>query len=444
MPPLGLAYLGAALERSGYSVRILDQEVTRNRSLTHYLAQWRPACVGISGTTHTRFESFALAGEVKRFDPGILVVYGGVHATFAARHTLEHNETIDIVVRGEGEETLVRVMSARRDRAAFTDIPGISYRHGNDTKETPDAPRIDLDTLAPPAYHLLDMDQYALKMGFVNKRGISVITSRGCLARCAFCSASRMYGHALTVRSPRAVVDDISLLIDRYGYEGIKVFDSTFTMKRSHVAGVCNEIMRRGLRFPWECEIRVGTVDRSLLEMMKSAGCYYVDVGIESGSQGILDRMHKGITVDQARTTLQLCHDAGLKVKAFFSIGHIGETMADAEETLAFIDEQRRNIDLIAAGVGVRLYPGTEVEDYARQNGLLPDGFSWSAPYRDRRLERLLQTPTVPILVQPGLAWDELESIGDRIYADRFRGIDGLWRGMSKLARWSSLKKLPA
>jgi anaerobic magnesium-protoporphyrin IX monomethyl ester cyclase len=442
MPPLGLAHIASNLEKYNYSVNIVDFEVEKE-NIDYWLNTLQPQCVGISGTSHTRFEAFKLAREVKKFNQEIITIYGGVHATFTARDTLKNIKEIDYVVRGEGEQVVRDLLDFVKKGTDPTHVTGITYRDKNNIVENRLAQRIEnLDTLPKPAYRLLNMNAYALDMPFLHKKGISTITSRGCTAKCTFCSASRMFDHQITTHSPSYVLDEIGLLFDTYGFEGVKIFDSTLTMKRNHIDKFCDEILRRGFVFPWECEIRVGTVDQELLVKMKKAGCYYVNFGIESASQRVLNLMRKGFTVEEAEKLLLLCRDVGLKTKVFFSFGHIGETMADVEKTFSFIDTHEQLITTVASGAGVRIYPGTYLETYARDNGLLPADFQWSKPYDDRRLESILQTPCVPLLIQPQLGFDELEKIALRIYSRRFSGWQGFKRGITKITDKDKLKKL--
>lgn len=442
MPPLGLAYIAANLERYDYSVKIVDFEI-EDKDLHYWLDKFQPKVLGISGTTHTRFESFRLAKQAKDFNKEIITIYGGVHATFTAFDTLKNIIEIDYVVRGEGEHTVLGLIDAFKTNKSIVGLTGITYRNDNGVKENPPAQRIKpLDSLPNPAYRLLDMNKYSLNMEFVNKKGISIITSRGCLAKCSFCSASRMFNHKVTTHSAKHVLDEIEFLFKNYGFEGLKIFDSTLTMHRSHINAICDEIMRRNLNFPWECEIRVGTVDQKILEKMKRAGCYYVNFGIESASQKVLNLMRKGFTVEQTEELLDLCNRVGIKTKVFFSFGHIGETIEDVEKTFLFIDKHEEQITTVASGAGVRIYPGTYLEEYACKNGLLPLNFKWSLPYNDKRLEQILQTRCVPLLIQPGLGFHELEKIALRIYSRRFSGWDGLKRGLGKITDKEKLKKL--
>jgi len=445
IPPLGLAYIAARVEAAGLSVKIADLDVQDVR-FEDLLGQFQPRIVGISGTTHTRHASFGLARRAKHHNPEIVTVYGGVHATFTARETLAHVSEIDVVVRGEGEMTMPELASTTHGgAAALRRVAGVSFRDGGEIVENPGRPGTnDLDAIGAPALHLLPMDCYHMPMAFLGSDGIAFVSSRGCTARCVFCSASAMYDHHVSCHTPAYVVDSVTRLMSDYGYEGIRFFDSTFTLHRDHVEGICDEIDRRGLRFPWECEVRVGSVDRPLLEKMRAAGCYYVDFGVESGSQRVLDIMRKAIRVEAAQQLLDWCGEIGLRTKVFFSFGHIGETMADAEATFRFIDRNRARISTLACGAGIRIYPGTYLEDYARRNGLMPDGFSWTGDYRDSRLNDLSQDPTVPLLLQPGFGLTELSAIRLRIIGEKLKGWRGAVKAVSRIARPGSWKKLVA
>lgn len=442
MPPMGLAYIAGRLEPCDYSVRIVDFEVEK-KPLPYWLELYQPRFLGISGTSHTRFESFRLANEAKAYAPEIVTIYGGVHATFTGVNTLGRISDIDYVVCGEGEDTTVALLDRLCAGEEPGEVCGLCYRKGEDIVQTRPAKRVTpLDSLPRPAYHLLDMKQYSLKMDFLDRRAISLLTSRGCYAKCSFCSASSMFGHHVTTHSAARMLDEVEFLFSSYGYEGLKIFDSTFTMKKDHVYEFCDEITERRLNFPWECEIRIGSVDRKLLERMRDAGCYYVNFGVESGSQRVLDLMRKAIRIEQAVELLGLCRSVGLKTKVFFSFGHIGETMADVEKTFEFIDKHAGEISTLASGAGVRIYPGTYLEEYAVKNHLLPSNFEWSLPYDDARLEDIMQTRSIPVLIQPQLGYDELERIAVEIYSRKFRGWAGFRHGIRKVTDLDKLKKL--
>ncbi len=417
MPPLGMLWLGGELIRAGHGVEFVDQQVDA-REPARVAEEMRPPLALVGGTSHSRFASFEIASRIKEVSPNTTVVYGGPHATFTAGDTLGHVPAIDIIVGGEGEETcreLADWSAAGAGPGDLGKIKGISYRDNGEIIHNPPRPAIeDLDALGAPARALVPMDRYWMKMDYLDDvAGASIMTARGCPIACTFCSASAMFGHTYRRRSSRAAVDEVEDLVANHGAGGIKIFDSTFTLSRRHVEGFCDELKRRGVDVPWECEIRVDDVDKELLARMQKAGCYYVDVGVESGSQRVLDYcVRKKITLEAAENVLRWSKELGLLTKVFFTLGHPGETYEDAKETNRFIRRNRKYIRISAYHAGVKIYPGTYVEKYARGNGLMPPGFRWSAPYVNEGQRKLFRSPdNIPILLQPGLGLDELRRL---------------------------------
>ena len=429
MAPLGMLSIAAVLEDHGYSVRVTDLEFARE-DVGAIIELERPAVVGIGGTSTSRFNAFEVAHTAKLVNPAIVTVYGGSHASFTAQDTLEHVPAVDIVVRGEGEMAMLELLRCISAQGDLAKVQGISYRQAGGISHNDPMPRIrDLDALPTPARHLIDMSGYRLKLDLLGTKAASVITSRGCPINCSFCSASVMFGHLLTTRSAANVVDEMVYLLEHCGADGLKIFDSTFTLSRRHAEGICDEILRRGLAFPWECEIRVNTVDLPLLRKMKAAGCYLVDFGIESASERVLGRMHKGITLAQAEQVIEWTHSLGIAQKVFFTLGHIEETRDDAEKTLTFIQRNLRRITLPSIGTGIRIYPGTEVEKYALANGYLRE-FSWSLPYDEPTNQLLNATRNIPMLIQPQMGLSDLLAFKRRALVIQATNPGFVWRRM--------------
>jgi anaerobic magnesium-protoporphyrin IX monomethyl ester cyclase len=361
--------------------------------------------VGLGGTAESRFEVFRIAREIKAENPSIKVAFGGPQATFTAEDTLTNIPAIDAVVRGEGEETLLEVVTMCSDGLSLEGIPGVSFRQEGKVIHNPPRERIkNLDDLPLPARHLLPMDRYNLNMDFLNVPGETIMTSRGCPYNCSFCSASAMWERMYTKRSAQSVVSEIQHVTDQYGAEGIKFFDSTFTVDRRHVEGICDALRSEKLsHIPWECEVRADTVDKDLLENMKDAGCYLIDLGLESASNRVLEKINKKITVTQAEEVLEYCLDLGIRVRLFLTWGHPGETLEDLEKTLGFVEKWRRRIPELGDPHPIRVYPGTGVESFAHDKGYLPEDFSWAKPcsWKDNeKVDQPSHIPVLPILIE--------------------------------------------
>ncbi|MGA1842880.1 MAG: B12-binding domain-containing radical SAM protein [bacterium] len=406
MPPLGLSSIGCFLQKNEVSTEILDLEVRqKNFNLFDYIKKIMPKVVGISGTTISRFESFKIAKIVKKVSSSIITVYGGCHASFTAEDTLQNISDIDYIVHGEGELTFLELVSSLiKKQNNFEKIQGISFRGSDGIIKTGTHERIsDLDII-PYSRHLLEMDKYKTKLDFLNLDAAAMMTSRGCVYNCYFCSAKAIFGNIYTRRSAKNVVEEIEYCMKEFNIKGIKFFDSTFTINKQHVLSITREMKNRNIILPWECEIRADTVDKALLENMKSAGCYYVDIGLESASLKVLETICKGITPEDVLKVLQWCKELEIKTKVFFTLGHVGESNDDMEKTIQFIEKNHELISRFAIGPYIKIFPGTKIENYAKKMGILPPNFSWSEPLMKGVLIDKKYSPIVPIL-PPSIAW---------------------------------------
>ncbi len=444
MPPLGLAWIAAVLRREGYGVHIIDQQVD-DTDIISLVEELKPALILISGTSHTRFTSFEIAAGIKEVYTPATVVYGGPHASFTAEDTLSHINNIDIIVHGEGEFPsldLIRWKEAGGNKNELSAIKGISYRENDKVVTTGWRPFVrDLDSLPEPARDLLPMKKYRMDLEYLGLPATSLITARGCPVGCSYCSASHMFGLNYANRSPKLVVDEIEGLINTYAIQGFKIFDSTFTINKNHVTGFCDELERRSLVMPWECEVRVGSVDQPLLERMKRAGCYYIDIGVESGDQYVLNEMGKQITVERAEQLLNVADELGVWTKVFFTIGHINESYEAGKKTLGFIKNNQKKIKLIGMNSSIRIYPGTKVEEYAWENDLMPNGLSWTTPYENQDNIKIFRpVDDIPMLLQPQMGIKELRRLRIRYIIMRILSISYITSKLTHLLRYKQFK----
>ena len=207
------------------------------------------------------------------------------------------------------------------------------------------------------------------------------------------------------------MVDEIQYCIDTFKIKGVKFFDSTFTVRQEHILSIIQELKKRNMNIPWECEIRADTVERSLLAQMREAGCYYVHFGAggEAANERLSQQIDKTISPKQITDVLQWCRELEIKTKVFFSFGHIGESLHDSFQTIAFIKKYLRYIDVLAISWTMKIYPGTALEKYARENKLLSENFSWSQP--PKKNNGFIFTVNVPVLLQPNYGVREFRKV---------------------------------
>ena len=362
--PLGLLYLGARLEEAGNRVFLEDIQLCRSpvSRIKQTLKSLNPQVVGITSFSINLPIVSKILQAVKRFHPEIVTVWGGPHVSFDDQDILHNHPWVDVIVRGEGEETLVEILDRLERRKGFDAVPGISWRGADGgLNRNPSRPfREDLDQLPRPAWHLLKISQYR-----AFGEGASILTSRGCPHRCVFCVGRKMIGTRGRFRRPAAVVDEMEALAD-LGFRKIRVEDDLFTYRRDRALAICKELDRRKLSLRWRAYARVDTVDPELLKAMKKAGCERILFGAESGSTEILARIRKGITPEQTRKAVEMARREGIGVLASFVLGLPGETPRTLRRTLEFAGSLNvpYTLNLLTP------YVGTEIRERAEEWGI--------------------------------------------------------------------------
>jgi len=366
-PPLGLAYLAAVAEEQGWKVRIIDglTEGLSMQDIAGIIRSLQPEVAGITATTPAIYDAYEIARIVKEHSPNSLVLLGGPHATFMAYEVLEECPYIDVVVRGEAEETLKEILERIERGGDLSEVAGITYRAGDRIKENPSRGLIDdLDSLPIPAYNLLPMGKYVVD----RVRYAAIVTSRGCPYGCIFCSSSLQFGKRWRAHSPERVLEELMILRYDYGAREIEFLDDTFTLKMSRAEEISRMIVSEGLDISWSASSRVNTFSRSLGEAMRRAGAHTIYFGIESGSDKTLRLIGKGITRRQAMDAVKAARNSGLNALGSFIIGFPHEGEEDIRATIRFADKV--GVDLAQFTIATP-YPGTRLWEMAVKENLL-------------------------------------------------------------------------
>ncbi len=244
-PPLGLAYLGAALEAAGARVKILDYVVYpyTQTGLESVVKSFKPHIAGATAVTMTFDHASQVLKDLKAINPEILTVMGGPHVTFRARETLEEFPGLDVVVLGEGEKTLVDLMHTVDKSQDLSRVNGIAYRKGSEIRATAERKFIkNLDALPFPARHLLPLGRYrALGMP------MTLTTSRGCPYKCIFCVGRKMGGARVRYHSADRVAAELAYLA-KLQFHQVNIADDLFTAHQKHCLAVCEAILREHLK----------------------------------------------------------------------------------------------------------------------------------------------------------------------------------------------------
>ena len=393
--PLGLGYIAAVLEREGHQVQLWDATVEQ-QPLGDLLDGERFDLVGITSVTPLIHEAWDAARQARERDT--ITILGGPHPTLMPGESMEQPE-VDMVVRGEAEETILDIVSGlEADRGeldastgarcfrskSWTEIAGLSFRNsgGDIVHNPPRKPPQDLDSLPFPAHHLYKIESYTnlqpLTDGLDQQaRAYTIITSRGCPYQCIYCSKA-VTGTTWRPRSPENVVEEWRKLVVDLKATEIGVTDDVMTLDIKRAKRICQLIIDEGLNtVPWITihGIRADNTDPELFQLMKSAGCRRVGFGVESGNQRVLDIMKKNQTIDDVRHAFRNARRAGLQTIGFFIFGLPGDNEESMDDTIRLaleLDPDLANF-MIAAP-----FPGTELYQM-----VLEDGELFSHDWRD-------------------------------------------------------------
>jgi radical SAM superfamily enzyme YgiQ (UPF0313 family) len=378
LPPYSLLQIGSILRNQGNNVSLID---ANGEDLSLDVLKQRMGAIEFSVLIFrfipTTFDwDMKVTAIAKEIDPNIVTV--GICWTLGslAQDVLNVAKDLDIFIRHEYEVTTPSLISVLETNSTLLNVNGIAFRENGEIILTQEAnPIDDYDALPMPAYDLLPN----LKPYFINTpagKPLTIIyTSKGCPYNCIYCTVARTKWKP---RSAESVLNELRCLKKKYNIKTVSFFDETFTLDRKRIIQISKEMMEERIDITWYCNTRVNLVDRELLQIMKAGGCRGISYGIESGSQAILDRAKKRITVKQAENAIRWAKDAGIKVYCSFIFGLPGETWETIHETLHFV---KKTLPTSAQFNVAVPYPGTELYDYARQKGYIID-LDWRQLYQ--------------------------------------------------------------
>ena len=364
-PPLGLAYMAAVLEQNNFEVKIIDCPVSGidHEKLKTELSSFQPTIVGIGCMTPIVESALKSAHTAKEVCPNAKVVMGGPHATFADKQILTDEKDVDLVVRGEGEETILELAKQPPELKKISEIKGITFRHNNQIIRSPDRPFIqNLDALPLPAYKYVPIEKYRI----TGMKLLPIISSRGCPFQCSFCVASQMFGAKYRARSSKNVLDELEWLKKEYDAEGIAFQDDTLTFDRKRATEICDGMIERKTNLPWGCGTRADVVTKEVLQKMSKAHCNETMFGVESGCQRIRDSMRKKITTDQCENAVKWAKEVGMFVTVSVILGYPGETKETLQETLDFVRKVEPDDVWLCHATP---YPGTDLRALVESYG---------------------------------------------------------------------------
>jgi anaerobic magnesium-protoporphyrin IX monomethyl ester cyclase len=311
-PSRALLILGTLAKQRGHEVMVESLDLIGYDGYGDVLKEFRPDILGITSNTFQVKSARLAVRQAKEWNKDVRVIIGGPHMP------AWENIADETVVIGEGENKFLEFIGENPDIVSIDDIP-------------------------IPDYSLVDLDRYCGIAPIANPPAMAIMASRGCPFQCRFCNTPLFWGSKVRYRKPLYVVDEVELLHKMYGINEIFFQDDTFNLNHEWAFAIFNDIIKRGLNkemlFKIDCRVNEKLLTQDFLSLAYKAGVWNIFYGIESGSQEMLDRMHKGITVEEIKRAIPLTHSFGIKSQCSFIVGLPGETLTTLKETEELISE---------------------------------------------------------------------------------------------------------
>ncbi len=430
--PLGLGYIAASMEKAGRGVEILDADLCGDwTGLRREVLRRQFQVAGISTMTHNYYDALGIARMIRAKDPAVTIVLGGVHPTCLPQQTAQEKD-VDFVIVGEGEKSFPALLESLEKKEGLEELPGLCYERNGEVHFRRQKAIENLDSLPFPAYHLLRLERYCEAPHgayFRQMPFVTMLTSRGCPYRCAFCANTVLTGGRWRARSAENVLAEIEHLVKEWGVREIHFEDDNLALDRERVISICKGIIDRGLEIWWKCPhgVHIGTLDEEVLGWMRKAGCYSLSFGIESANKEILDNIHKEVDQEKVRRVIRCARKLGIHTVGFFIFGLPGETTRTMRETIDFAKE----IGLDSAQFNLCVpFPGTEIFDLYKSKGYI-------------KVDDLRKYDVDHALVElEGLPAETLASWRRRAFLEFYLRGGVLWRNFRQINSASTLASL--
>ncbi|MCZ7586248.1 MAG: B12-binding domain-containing radical SAM protein [Deltaproteobacteria bacterium] len=427
-PPLGILYMAAVLEEDGHQVTVTDASLEGHGpdDLAKMGRDIQPDLVGIGATT-TYFENAsATAKALRRYLPDARIGVGGPHLTGNTDVLLGRDE-FDFGVIGEGEIAMKEIAGHLRRGESYRDVHGVVTRSNGSLHFAPARPlNTELDELPFPARHLLPIHKYRPMPGDQHiLPKTSMIGSRGCPFKCTFCD-KQTFGPQFRGHSPERIVREMHYLKNEFGVRDVAFVDSVFTPNRRRVSDMMDAMEADPPGLTWSGSCRANVLDRELLTRMRKMGAWRVRIAIESGDDEILDRIRKGIKVEDFKRTARIAAELGFDVKVFFMVGHPGETPETIDKTIKLA----KSLPLKDVTVQINTpLKGTAQYEEVDKWGTMLD------------VDAAAHSFFEPVFVPNGMTAKMLVNAQRRFYREFYLRPSVIWRHLRKIRCWADITK---
>lgn len=377
IPNVGLGYIAKVLRKKGTDVSVTDanRDALGPEQFGDIVAAKKPAWVGITVFSPFLTSSAQYAQAAKDACPDTKIVLGGPHPTFEPEGTFRRIPQADFVVVSEGEPAVDLLTShIENGTPEIAHIPNLAWRNGEKIVRNKTCLVEDLDELGAPDWDILEPNKFPLAPNGIFARAASaapIIATRGCPYPCTFCGAGRSMGKRLRSRSPENIRNEMEMLNKKFGIGEIHFMDDNFTQDQKMVRRLCKAIIEKGPRIPWACPngVRLDRIDKEMALLMEKAGCYSMAIGIEFGTDRMLEKIKKRLSVEKISEKVKMLKEnTAMRLTGFFILGHPDETEQDIKKTVAFslaLPLDRANY------FNFTPFPGSELYDDLKASGAL-------------------------------------------------------------------------
>jgi radical SAM superfamily enzyme YgiQ (UPF0313 family) len=372
LPPLGLMYLSSYLKQKGFKVKIIDLEVDQESKLENILRNSEANVYGITSVTSTFPGVMKIAQKIKKYNKENLVIFGGPHATAVKKNILEVCKNVDVVVFGEGERTLIKLLE--NDFKNLDKIENIAYRKKDKILMSDyRLSFIDIDKLPFPDHQRINYKKYrsSLHRDLGNPFAVMMVT-RGCPFRCAYCGTQTIFGRTIRFRKIEKVIGELEYLITKFYVRNIIFWDDTFTINKQYTKSLCKELKKYDV--VWSCNTRPDCVDREILKEMKDAGCKIIFYGVESSSNDVLKKLGRNMTTEQIIKAIKITKEIGIRCTASMMVGTPFDTKEQIEKNIDFMIKLNPDLAFFSPFAP---HPGTSLYNFCLKHHIIPPWKDW-------------------------------------------------------------------
>lgn len=376
MPPLGLLYIAAYLEKHGYTVKILDFAVEHLKleEFQDKLLQYQPQIVGMSTYNESWNIQKILCKAVKKVLPNVVITAGGAFASFCYNDILKESLT-DFVQIGEGEfifKALADFVIRDNKKGQIREIDGLCYMddEGEIIKNKAVGRILKLDELPFPDRDLIILNKYRLPY--------TISTSRGCPGNCIFCSSRAFWGKQVIMRSANSVFEEVMDIYQKYGVSVFYITDDTFTASQRRCLEFCELLNKTEIDFVWGCESRADVIDEEFINVLYQAGCHKIQFGLESADNDILHKLGKSVTAEQIEYAVKCAYKKGMHIQASYIVGHAYDTNKTVNKTLDFAKHLSKEYGARVVCSVNTPFPGTEQYERREELGIKINTKNWA------------------------------------------------------------------